>query len=452
MIGSMKALVGGALAVAMCSSLGCGDNAHPGAPRDAAPDTIIDGGRSLPLVPDPPATACGAPASATLQHAMVAEGHCAWVFAGGFTRPRGEYVDASGAVLVVDTTSGGQIVALFDDNGDRVSDDSERVVLVPGSAGLELNHGISVHDGYLYASSASTVYRWPYVAGTRTPLGTPEIVIQGIPATGHVTRTLKALDGDHWLYVSIGSGSNLDADSSRARVMRYDLQAIPSGGYPWTAGELFADGLRNEVGLAFDSAGRAWGVQNGIDDLARPDLGGDIHDGNPAEIVTQFAQPGRFYGYPYCWSEYSLPAGIGRGPGTVWATPATMNDGTHDDAWCRDPDHVAAPSLAMISHSAPLGMAFYYADGLSPVVNGDAFVALHGSWDRDPPSGYEVVRLLFDAPTHIAGYEPFLQYEGPGANGVDWPHRPVDVAVAQDGTLLVTSDSSGIVIAIAKTR
>lgn len=437
----MKTLIGSTLAIAIGVGSGCGDNAK--APGDASVRDAAADGPSLPVVANPPASACGAPDAATLQHANVAQGHCAWVFASGLGTPRGEYVDASGDVLVVETANGGQITALFDANGDRVSDASERAVLVPSTAGLGLNHGIWVHDGYLYASSATTVYRWPYVAGTRTTLGAPEVVVQGMPTGGHGTRTLKALDGDHWLYVSIGSGSNLDADSSRARVMRYDLTSIPAGGYVWTAGEVFADGLRNEVGLAFDPGGRLWGVQNGMDNLARDDLGGDIHDGNPAEIVSLFAQPGRFYGYPYCWNEYALPAGVGRGPGTPWATPATMNDGTHDDAWCRDPANVVAPALAMVSHAAPLGMVFY---------EGDAFVALHGSWDRTPPSGYEVVRLIFADATHIASYEPFLQYEGPGATGTDWPHRPVDVAVAQDGVLLVTSDASGLVIAIAKTR
>ena len=433
---------------------GCGDNLRKrpaDAGTDAAPDAPPDS-RSIPLVPNPSADACGAPASATLQHAAIAQGHCAWLFATGLHTPRGMYVDPSGDVLVVETDNGGQITALFDADGDRVSGPNERAVLAPGGTGLGLTHGIWVHDGYLYASSASTVYRWPYTSGQRTPLTGQEVVVQNMPTGGHYTRTLIAKDGDHWLYVSVGAGSNMDPDSSRARVMRYDLSAIPAGGYDWTAGEVFADGLRNEVGLAFDAQGRLWGAQNGMDDLERSDIDADIHNDNPAEQVNLFAQPGEFYGYPYCWTEYSLPPSIGHGPGTQWATEATRMDGTHDDAWCRNPANVTPPQHAMLAHQAPLGLVFYQGSDLSPKVAGDAFAALHGSWDADPPVGYKLVRLIFDDADHIARDEPFLQFEGPGDKGASWPHRPVDVKVAKDGALLVTSDASGVVIAIAKTQ
>jgi glucose/arabinose dehydrogenase len=432
---------------------GCGDNTKVAADAIQA-DAFSDDPRSLPLETNPSASACGAPDAATVAHAAVGRGHCAWVFADGLGKPRGIYVDSTGTILVVDTSNGGRVVALWDDDGDRVSSPSERAELVPASTALGLTHGIWVHAGFLYASSQTTVYRWPYVAGTRAPLaGAPAIVVHDLPAGGHITRTLVAEDSDHWLYVSVGSGSNQDANSSRARVVRYDLDAIPAGGYAWDAGEVFADGLRNEVGLAFDGAHRLWGVQNGMDDIYRSDIPDDIHNNNPAETVNLFAQPGAFHGYPYCWSEYLLPPGIGRGRGTQWVTEAFRSDGTHDDAWCRAPANVTRPALGMRAHSAPLGIVFAAGADLAPILSGDALVALHGSWDRDPPTGYKVVRLIFDDPTHVARYDPFVAYEGPG--DIDpgaWPHRPVDLAIAKDGTVLVTSDASGVVLGVAKTR
>jgi glucose/arabinose dehydrogenase len=102
--------------------------------------------------------------------------------------------------------------------------------------------------------------------------------------------------------------------------------------------KVFADGLRNEVGLAFDKFGTLWGVENGADQLNRPDLGGDIHNGNPAEEMNRFnGSVGQHYGYPYCFSTDNLP---GYAKGTQFAWPTFMNDGTHTDEWCRNATNV----------------------------------------------------------------------------------------------------------------
>jgi glucose/arabinose dehydrogenase len=78
---------------------------------------------------------------------------------------------------------------------------------------------------------------------------------------------------------------------------------------------------------------------------------------------------------------------------------------------------------------------------------GDAFVSFHGSWNRDPPTGYRVIRVVFDGGEPVS-YESFLSYVGPGATGPGWPHRPVGVRVGHGGELLVTSDASGVVLAV----
>ena len=385
---------------------------------------------------------CDTPEGSALAHAAVPDGFCAAVWATGLSSPRGMIVAPSGEVLVVER-SGGQVTALWDDDDDGVSGSGERALLAKASG---LNHGLALGGGYLYASSSSTVYRWAYTPGARADLGAAEVVIKGIPTGGHSTRTL-VLDAAGALYVSVGSAGNVDSDSSRSRVRRFDLSTIPSGGIAFDTGAVQADGLRNEVGLAFDGQGRLWGVQNGVDQLNRADLGGDIHEDNPAEILSRLDTAGAFHGYPWCWTEFLLPSDVGLGPGTMWAHPNTMDDGVHDDAWCRDTANVQPPALAMQAHSAPLGLVFYDGAAFPAEYAGDAFVPFHGSWNRDVPTGYKVVRVRFDGDTPVEA-TPFLEYDGAGDIGQQWPHRPVDAAVAPDGRLLVTSDASGVVLVV----
>jgi len=163
---------------------------------------------------------------------------------------------------------------------------------------------------------------------------------------------------------------------------------------------VFADGLRNEVGLAFDKFNVLWGVENSADKLVRADLGGDIHNENPAEELNRFVEgeaQKKSYGYPYCWTEFKLDPKVGKGRGTVWAWPTTM--ATYSDAWCRA--NTQAPVMALQAHSAPLGMTFFKhkewpencKGSLPKSYDGNAFVAYHGSWNRDIPTGYKVVRI-----------------------------------------------------------
>jgi glucose/arabinose dehydrogenase len=290
------------------------------------------------------------------------------------------------------------------------------------------------------------VYRWPY-SMPRTELGRGTVLINLIPTGGHVTRSL-AFDATY-MYVSIGSGSNLDPTSARARIVRFPLSSLGTAVVPFSAGEVFADGLRNEVGIRFDDRGRMWGVENGRDDLMRTDLGGDIHADNPGEELNLFAQPGRFYGYPYCWSEFALPTGLGLGAGTQWADPATSADGTHTDAWCKSAANVVPPILSMQAHSAPLDILFYQGDAFPDEYRGDAFVTFHGSWDRPQPTGYKVMRIPFGGNGMPSGNPtPLLEYSGTGDVASEWPYRPVGLAMLPNGVLLVTSDTSNTILAI----
>lgn len=388
------------------------------------------------------ASTCLGPTSAALANASLPAGYCAWTWASDLSSPRGIVRNELGDILVVEQKAG-RITLLYDDDGNGVSDTSERVVLTTGNG---LNHGIALSGGYLYASSASTVYRWAYTGG-RQALGAPQTVVTGIPTDGHRTRTLL-FDQAGSLYVSVGSQYNVDPDADRARIVRYPAAGLGSSS-TFAQGEGFAIGLRNEVGITLDGQGRLWGVENGSDELSRTDLGGDIHNDNPGEELHLFAQPGAFYGYPYCWTEYALPTGVGMGRGTQWAYPATMDDGTHSDAWCRNVSNVVRPALVMQAHSAPLDIKFYAGAAFPSDMLGSAIVTFHGSWNRSPATGYKVVRIPFGQDGMPSGDPtPLLEYSGAGDNGSGWPHRPVGIETGVDGRLFVTSDASGIVIAI----
>mmetsp|Transcript_20862 Transcript_20862/g.38278 ORF Transcript_20862/g.38278 Transcript_20862/m.38278 type:complete len:548 (-) Transcript_20862:64-1707(-) len=342
--------------------------------------------------------------------------------------------------------------------------------------GLGLNHGIELAGGYLYASTPTTVYRWPYQTGQITAGNADDVqeVIVGMDRLasdelgapdGHTTRTLAFDADDRWLYVSIGSLGNVDADSFRSRIRRFDIAAWDSvQPLNYNDGEVFADGLRNEVGLAFDSHGDLWGVENGADRLYRDDLGGDIHNDNPSEELNRFRedQAGETWGYPYCWSEYCLPVENGgsgmKGANTPWAWPSFINSGYTDD-WCEENTNRSV--MSMPAHSAPLGITFYnwrdmsqeeYNEsgcrGLPKSMDKYAFIAFHGSWNRKPSTGYKVAFVPFDDegnPTAL----PIDLFRHNG-NEAEWPDpvRPVDVQFDSCGSLLVTEDGTGSVIKI----
>jgi len=376
-----------------------------------------------------------------LNYSSVPPGFCATSWADTLPIPRGLAVGPTGDLLVVERGRG-VVTALWDSNGDGISSASERATIA-GAAGL--NHGIVVHADYLYASNITALYRWRYV-GDRTNLGTPQIVVHSIPCCGHATRT-PAFDRSGLLYISVGSTSNVDPDSTHARINRFNISVVPTEGISWDSGYVFADGLRNEVGLTFDNLDRLWGVENGVDNLNRIDLGGDIHMSNPAEEVNLFNEPGQFYGYPYCWSEYDLAPQYAKGKGTQWTHPNFMNDGVHNDAWCQERSNVVPPAYSLAAHQAPLDIKFYYGNSFPAQYQGGAFVSLHGSWNRVPPMGYRVIHIKFSS-GFPESESVFLANNG---TTQQWPNnvRPVAMAVSNSkgaDCLFISSDTTGEII------
>jgi len=298
----------------------------------------------------------------------------------------------------------GSVLVGEDLNGDGIPETMRTLVSLDG-----IDHGLEVTSTHLYASTTDEVYRWPYDPITQTVTSsTPELLIENISvdSTGgtdgvHKTRTLVVDEAAQRLYVTVGSEANIAPNSFRARIRVFDLKA--SNQFPIdfsTGGQLWADGLRNEVALEQrPQDGVLWGAGNSADTLSRDDLGGDgIVNDNPAEELHRFGDNINYngnYGYPFCFREYNLgAAGLGRG--TAWAWPSFLENQQVTDQQCRS--EYKAPVLAMQGHSAPLGLTFYQfaaaetrpveCKGVEPFpesTDGDLFIAFHGSWNRVVP-------------------------------------------------------------------
>eukprot|EP00754_Rhynchopus_humris_P023685 Rhum_TRINITY_DN14846_c2_g1::Rhum_TRINITY_DN14846_c2_g1_i1::g.122817::m.122817 len=399
---------------------------------------------------------------------------CSKPWATGLQVPRGMAVLKSGGkthVLVVqaikkdvDTTS---VLLMVDDDGDGSISDAEKTVLATEK---ELTHGIVITNGFLYASSATDLFRWAYTPGSRTPLGAAKKVMTGLSdypkdeggsgetKWGHKTRTLVA-DATH-MYISVGSWKNLDTSPFRSAIRRVELSRVTvpdatQATLQFTQQEVLANGLRNEVGLTFDADGTLWGVENGADNLAKDSLGGDIHNDNPAEELNRFDKkaPGRFYGYPYCFSEFLLPKAQrdihGSVPGRNWLWDGYGTD-VRTDAWCDDEANVVKPVYSFQAHMAPLGVEFLKdACELSPQAfpcawKNRVFVAFHGSWNRDPDVGFKV--CMADPTQPATPPVDLLEY----IPKFPTPERPVDVKFDPiTGVLYVSSDASGEIIVLS---
>lgn len=312
--------------------------------------------------------------------------------------------------------SADRITLLRDTDGDGTAD--LRSVLL---SGLHSPFGMALIGDRLYVANADEVLWFPYRRGDTviTAPGTPLVALPGGPINHHWTKSLLASNDGRHLYVGVGSNSNvaergLAAEAGRAAVWRVDV----------TTGEhrVFASGLRNPVGLAWtpvpdaatrrtstDAAPVLWAVVN-----ERDELGSDL----VPDYLTS-VQEGAFYGWPYSYY------------------------GPHVDARVRpaDPARVAgalSPDFALGAHVAPLGLAASDGSALpAPFANG-MFIGLHGSWNRRPQSGYQVVFVPFrnDRPVGpvVELLGGFLSPEGE-ARG-----RPVGVAVDIRGGLLVADD------------
>lgn len=327
------------------------------------------------------------------------------VIAAGLNSPRFMTFDDDGNLLV--TAMGEGNVYRYPAAADGVIDPTP-APLDPILTGLNLPSSLALFtDGdvpYLYVGESSQVSRYRY--DPDGDLGEREVIIPDLPTDGHFTRTV-AFGPDGKLYLSVGSSCNIcdEADERRAAISRYN----PDG----SGHELFASGLRNAVGLAFQpETDDLWATVN-----ERDDQGNEI----PPDLVTVVGE-GQNFGWPGCQPPDATP----QDPGN-------------------DCSGITPPTVGIQAHSAPLGLAFYTGDKFPSDYDGDLIVVQHGSWNREPPAAPKLLLIDFEDGRPIGATDFATGWQDD--SGTRWG-RPVGVTVAPDGSLIVSDDEAGLLYRI----
>ena len=354
-------------------------------------------------------------------------------FAEGLEHPRWLYVLPNGDVLVTETNAPpgredprgirGWVMKLLMERAGAAVPSADRITLLRDADGdgvvevrtvfldgLHSPFGMTVVGSELYVANTDALVRFPYETDQMRIEQPGETLVElpAGPINHHWTKNVVASPDGSRLYVTIGSNSNVAengfaAEEGRAAIWEID----PASGDH----RIYASGLRNPVGLAFEpETGALWTTVN-----ERDELGSDL----VPDYLT-WVREGAFYGWPYSYF------------------------GDHVDARVEPqrPDLVAqavVPDYALGAHTASLGLAFAAGARSLPAAFGNgAFVGQHGSWNRRPPSGYKVIFVPFEdgepAGDPIDVLTGFLSAEG------DALGRPVGVALDRHGALLVADD------------
>lgn len=305
------------------------------------------------------------------------------------------------------------LVLLRDGNKDGVAE--QRFTL--SHPALNSPFGMAYREGQLLVANTDAVLSFPFTPGQTALTGQPEKLMD-LPGGGnHWARNLLLSPDGSLLYVTVGSASNIadsgiDAEKGRAAIWEYDFAKKRS--------RQFAGGLRNPNGLDWNPAsGELWTTVNERDMLG-PDLVPDYLTNVPF---------GAQYGWPWVYWKKSID----------WRVKAPMPDYLME--------YVRKPEYGLGAHTASLGLAFARGGNLmGPKFAGGAFVARHGSWNRRPSSGYDVVWVAFDDRGNVKPQPPVVVLSGFLADGDATAHgRPTWVTFAADGALLVSDDTGGVI-------
>jgi glucose/arabinose dehydrogenase len=305
-----------------------------------------------------------------------------------------------------------QIVLLRDADGDGAAETWSVLI----ASGLNQPFGMALSGGYLYVGDTDALVRVPFTPGQTSVAAAPEKVIDLPHAdAGHWTRNVLARP-DGKLFVTVGSKTNIadegmDVERDRAAIWEVDPKARTH--------RVYASGLRNANGLAF-APGTSL-LYTVVDE--RDELGNDL----VPDYLTSVRE-GAFYGWP--WS--------------YWGSHVDERVQPQNTAMVR---RAIEPDYALGAHVAALGLAFYDGATFPAAYRGGAFVGEHGSWNRTAYSGYKVAFIPFSDGRPSGPPQDFLTGFFDGEDRVSG--RPVGVAVARDGALLVADDVGGVVWRVA---
>jgi glucose/arabinose dehydrogenase len=332
------------------------------------------------------------------------------LYAQGLARPRVIHTAPNGDIFVAES-AGGRIRVFRGINANGEPSRSEIF-----ADHLNQPYGIAfypqgAHPLWVYVADTEAVRRYRYRSGDLHASAAPERIIELPYAGGHWTRDLSFSLDSGTLFVAVGSHSNVDdPDTTPAEHERADILAFdPDGSHR----RIYASGIRNPSGLAVDpDSGQLWCSVNERDGLG---------DNLVPDYITSVRE-GSFYGWPWWY---------------IGAHQDPRHAGKHPELQTQ----VIVPDVLLQPHDASLQIAFYGGKKFPREYAGDIFATQHGSWNKSVRAGYEVIRI----PRHQAGrttgeYQDFLTgFVLP--DGQVWG-RPVGIAVASDGSLLVTDDGS----------
>jgi glucose/arabinose dehydrogenase len=363
-------------------------------------------------------------------------------FAAGLRNPRIVRVAPNGDIFVAESAAG-RIRVLRAADGAATPQQTEAF-----ATGLDRPFGIAFFPPgpdpqFIYIADNNAVVRFAYRNGDLKARGPAETIVAQLSTTSfhHWTRDIAFTADGKRMFVSIGSASNVAEGMPRLtadEIRRHD--AAFGMGAAWGDEEqradvltfdpdghnrqVFATGLRNCVGLAIaPKSGEVWCSTN-----ERDNLGDDL----PPDYVTRVHQ-GEFFGWPWYY---------------IGAHEDPRHKGERPDL----ATHISIPEILLQPHSAPLGMTFYHGAGVAAFpreYQDDAFVALHGSWNRSKRTGYKVIRIHLNNGVPDGSYQDFVTGFVADADSV-WG-RPVGVATAHDGALLFTEDGNGTLWRVAWT-
>ena len=346
-------------------------------------------------------------------------------------RPRVIRVAPNGDIFIAQTSGDQMTVLRAADGTSKPSQTEVFATHLDGPFGIAF-YPAGPNPQYLYVANESSVVRFPYRNGDMKPSAPPELIVSGLPSGGgHVTRDIAFSSDGTKLFISVGSSSNVDAEQGSAK----DIEAAEKerglgaslGNETWRADVLvtspdgkaglksYANGIRNCAGLTVaPQTGDVWCVTNERDALG---------DNLPPDYATR-VEPGAFYGWPWYYiGNHEDPRRKGERPDLA--------------------DKVIVPDVLIQPHSAPLQIAFYTGNQFPAEYRDSPFVTLHGSWNRASRTGYKVVRAILKDGKPTGEYEDFLTGLVTSA-GTVWG-RPVGVATAHDGALLIGEDGNGMI-------
>ena len=375
---------------------------------------------------------------------VAADGLIVHAFARGLDHPRWIYVLPNGDVLVAETNApkrpadgpgikgfffryfqakaGGavpsenRIILLRDRDGDGIAE--TRTVFL---SGLHSPFGMALVGDALYVANTDGIVRFPYSRGA-TQISTPGTKIVALPAgriNHHWTKNVIASPDGSKLYASVGSNSNaaengVGKEEGRAAIWEVD----PATG----SHRVFASGLRNPVGLAWEPETRKlWVAVN-----ERDELGSDL----VPDYITS-VRDGGFYGWPFSYYGKHIDSRVSpQRPDLV--------------------ERAIVPDYALGPHTASLGLAWSGATSLPARFNSGMFVGQHGSWNRKPRSGYKVIFVPF---AHgMPSGEPIEVLTGVVRENGDAMGRPVGVAIDKSGALLVADDVGDVIWRVTRSQ